>query len=81
MAYGTMWHGQGWAFGAGLLSWGFWVLVIVLLVILVVRRFHGPDPRSMGTTPLEILKRRYAAGEISTEEFEERKARLAGNPR
>jgi putative membrane protein len=29
-------------------------------------------------TPLEVLKRRYAEGEISAEEYEERKARLDG---
>lgn len=76
-----MWHGQGWVWGSGLMSWGFWILIVVLLVILVVRRSPGPNPRSTGTTPLEILERRYAAGEISTEEFEERKARLVGSPR
>jgi putative membrane protein len=27
-------------------------------------------------TPLQILKRRYAAGEIASEEYEERRARL-----
>jgi uncharacterized membrane protein len=40
----------------------------------------APVPRSAARarreTPLELLQRRYAGGEISTEEYEERKLRL-----
>jgi putative membrane protein len=52
----------------------FWILVIVG-IILVIRRFAVPPrdtPPLSGKqdTPLEILRRRYAAGEIDREQFE-----------
>jgi putative membrane protein len=55
--------------------WGFWLLMIVILVVGLLRRETGPPPVSK-STPLETLERRYAAGEISTEEFEERRGHL-----
>jgi len=59
----------------------FWVCVIVrvVLVVLGIRRLsrqHGDRPRS-GEAPLEILRRRHAAGEIDQEEFEKRRRSLA----
>ena len=58
-------------------GWFFWILLIVLFFL-----FLTPVPRRdvarLRQTPLEILQRRYAAGEISTAEYEERKARLEG---
>ena len=52
--------------------WFFWVVMLVML-------FTPIAPISVGrrrNTPLEILQRRYAAGEISKQEYEERKATL-----
>ena len=52
--------------------WLFWVVAIMLL-------FSPITPISNGRrwqTPIEVLQRRYAAGEISTAEYEERKAKL-----
>jgi len=52
--------------------WLFWLIVIALFFSLLT-----PVPRSKAReTPLQTLQRRYAAGEISTEEYEERKQRL-----
>lgn len=56
----------------------FWVLVIagaVWLVLWLARRMGvvGPPRES----PLDILKARYARGELSTEQYEEMKRRLA----
>ncbi len=66
-------------FHDGFLFWGmhmFWWLFWVVLIIL----FFGlatPVPRSRAKlTPIDILQRRYAAGEISTAEYEERKEKL-----
>jgi putative membrane protein len=59
-------------------GWIFWILLIVILIV-VFRRLapsRGSDPSQ--PTALEILDRRYASGEISTEEYEERKSRLTG---
>jgi len=66
-------HYGEWGFwGMHIFWWLFWVAVIVVL-------FLPLTPVSRGRrreTPLEVLQRRYAAGEISTEEYEERKTKL-----
>jgi len=68
-----MWDNGWWFGGMHLLWWIFWVILIVLLFSIVMPRHRRTIRRE---TPLEVLQRRYAAGEISTEEYEERKARL-----
>jgi len=64
----------------------FWGLIIVG-VVLVIRHFttgqvvsgrKGPSPYEASSEPLQILRERYARGEIDTEEFEERKKILEG---
>lgn len=63
-------------FGMYWLWWLFWVAAIVL-----VFGFARPVPRRTyrlyrDETPLGRLQRRYAAGEMSTQEYEERRAVL-----
>lgn len=70
-----MWYGDGWMFGMHFLWWILWIVLVVLLIALLVRQGTEP-PSSREQSALEILERRFAAGEISSEEFEERKARL-----
>ena len=55
----------------------FWIFLF-LLVVWAVWRFGagGRSFLSKEEDPLEVLRRRYARGEISTEEYEERKAVL-----
>ncbi|HUF37579.1 MAG TPA: c-type cytochrome, partial [Anaerolineales bacterium] len=50
------------------------VVAIVLAVVWVVRR--GRNTREPEDTPLEILKRRYAKGELTGDQFEQMKRRL-----
>ncbi len=53
----------------------FWALIIAL-VVLLIKRFAKNEsilPNSHHGTALELLKERYAKGEIDTEEYEERK--------
>lgn len=77
--YGWGW-GWGWSMGFGMLSMVlFWVLVILGIVILVrwiaAGSFGGAGtPREK--TALDILKERYARGEIDREEFEQKKRDL-----
>jgi putative membrane protein len=64
-------------FGGGLLALLFGVLVLGGLALLVghlVRKDETPVRRE--ETPLEIAKRRYAAGEIDREEFDRIKESL-----
>jgi putative membrane protein len=68
----------GYWFGMNVLWWVFWAILIVAFFA-----FLTPVPRRYARAvndPLEILKRRYAAGEITTAEYEERRARLLELP-
>jgi putative membrane protein len=70
-----------WGMGAGMLGWILILVLIVLLVLAVFRQGGGlgtPDrsqrrERDDLETPLDILRKRYARGEISKEEFEQMK--------
>jgi putative membrane protein len=67
-----MFHDGGYFWGMHLFWWLFWVLSIMALFSLFT-----PEPRGRRrTTPLELLQRRFAAGEITDKEYEERKAKL-----
>ncbi len=78
--YMQTYHG-GWGMGWGwfgfplmLLFWGILIFGIIMLV-----RFFGNSRGGGGATrtdPIDILKERYARGEISLEEYEERKRNL-----
>jgi len=68
---GAMWFGGG-------LMWIFWILFIVILVF-IVKAIAGNGASTTGSgedSPLEILKKRYARGEIDEEEFEHRRREL-----
>lgn len=62
--------------GGGFFMVVFWVVGIVGIVLLV-KWIMATSGKSEGVpakeSPMEILKRRYAAGEIGREEFEEKK--------
>lgn len=69
--------GWSWAMFAGMMV--FWI-VVVILVIWALRTFL-PRPHSEArdgnpsapSAPLEVLNRRYAAGEIAKAEYDEKK--------
>lgn len=74
-----------WWYGPGYGMWGggfifmflFWILIIIGIVYLI--RSLGNQRREgtpMEKTPLEILKERYAKGEIDKKEYEEKKKEL-----
>ena len=54
----------------------FWAVLLIALIVLVVKALMSSSKDHTGDTPMEILKRRYARGEIDKEEFEERKREL-----
>ncbi len=70
MGYG--WMGIGWVFM--ILFW----TAIILLIVWLYKQITGAEAKPAVTedTPLEILKRRYAKGEIDKKEFEEKKKDL-----
>jgi putative membrane protein len=69
-----MWW-SGSFFGMSFLWWLFWIILIVAFFAMVtpVPRRHARRTR---VSALDILQRRYAAGELSTAEYEERRAIL-----
>lgn len=67
---GGSWWGHGYSGIGGILMWLIPIVLVGILVYSLVHRNDSArrdDPRE---TPLEILKKRYAKGEISREEFE-----------
>jgi len=72
--------GEGGGMGAwtGGGMWLFWIVLIVIVVLLIraVSGSASSSPPSRQDTPLEILKARYARGEIDDEEFQHRRREL-----
>ncbi len=75
MPYGMM-DGYGMGYGFGILGPIFWILVIIGLVLLIKYLWESGGAKREQESALEILKKRYARGEISKEEFEEKKKDL-----
>ena len=66
---------MGWGGGLGMIL--FWVLLIVIIILLVKYLMPRTDTRpEQKETPLEILKRRYAKGEIDKAEYDEKRRDL-----
>ena len=68
--------GEHYIFGG--FMWVFWIIVIVGLVFLIKWIVQQGNPAETRTveSPLEILKKRYARGEINQEEYEQKKKDL-----
>lgn len=59
-------------YGYGFSMWLFWPVIIGLIAWLIFQNRDG----GFGSDPMEILKRRYAKGDISKKEFESMKKDL-----
>lgn len=75
-----MWWGGGWAMIFGPLFMILFLAVLIAAVAFLARRVDGPWQTSApphhtppGRTPHDILKERFARGEIDKDEFEERR--------
>lgn len=85
-----MWHSSNWGdgfcngvsffgFGHGFLGWILFLLfwgMIIFGIISILRRLISRNLPSNSENALDILKRRYASGEINDQEFLEMKAVL-----
>ncbi len=75
MMYG---YGIWWLFGTGLMIL-FWI-AIILLVIWAMHSLFPRESRSRQDQALEILRQRYATGEINAPEYEQARTRLEEIP-
>lgn len=67
-------------FGGGFFVVIFWILIIIGIIYLVKYLSHGKRDKQGGEdSAIKILKERYAKGEMSKEEFEEKKKDIAKN--
>lgn len=72
-----MWHDMGW--GGMWFGWIFWLLIIAIIVwaVITMTRNRQKSDSAQGSaqteSPLDILKKRYARGEITKEQFEQMK--------
>ena len=74
-----MWNGMGfgnWGWGGGMGMVLFWGALIVVIVLVVRSLGNDAAARKDDKTPLQILKERYARGEIGKDEFEQKQRDL-----
>jgi putative membrane protein len=76
------WHMMGWGWGFGWIFPLFMIFGIALCVYFMTRMLggHGHFRRDYASSALELLNERFAKGEISKEEFEEKRTILARRP-
>jgi len=48
-----------------------WLVLMVLIIWILLLTYNIPFQRNKKDTPLDILKKRFAEGEMTKEEFEE----------
>jgi putative membrane protein len=68
-------HSGGMFFGGGLM-WIVWLILLVVLIYVLKDIFGSANKRSSSDEALEILKQRFARGEIDEAEFERSKKLL-----
>lgn len=71
------WYGMGWPWF--IFMFIFWIAVLVAVIVLIRWLILSGGPRRerpSEDSAIEILKKRYARGEINKEEFEEKKKEL-----
>jgi len=73
---GNWGHMMGYGYGGGFM----WLIVLVLVGVVIYFMLQVSKSKSSGDsiieTPLDILKKRYAKGEIDKEEFDRKKKDL-----
>lgn len=73
-----MYHDNYWNMG---MMWIIWLPIMVFCFIFLYRFFDNTNKNrySEKESPIDILKRRYANGELTTAEYEERKKALGSS--
>ena len=68
-------YGGGWGMGFGMIGMVLLGVLIIIGIVALVRWTSGSGPQSPphSKSALDVLKERYARGEINKQEFEEKK--------
>jgi putative membrane protein len=70
-------YGYGWGMGFGPFFMIIFVALVIVCCLLVFRFITGAQrPKGSDESAIDILKKRYAKGELSKEEFEEMKKNI-----
>ncbi|PKN32580.1 MAG: hypothetical protein CVU61_17520 [Deltaproteobacteria bacterium HGW-Deltaproteobacteria-19] len=70
-------HMMYYGYGGGVM-WILFIVVIGVLIYLLIRNAKGKGGTGgAGETPLDILKKRYARGELTQDEFDRMKKELS----
>ncbi len=78
MDYGTMGGYGMMGYGGSIIGWAFMILfwaALVLAIIWLYKQVRGEE-KAVAETPLDVLKKRYAKGEITKDEFNEMKKEI-----
>lgn len=81
-SYNVLHGNNGWNMGWGHMNSGyggfmmFITLIVIGILIYLMVKYGKENYKEEKETPLEILKKRYAKGEITKEKFEEMKKEL-----
>lgn len=78
-AHGDVMDGHDMMGGTDYSSWLFallWLVIIAIAVVLLVKYLGKPASDQKNEDPIEVIKARYAKGEIDKKEFEEKKKAL-----
>lgn len=62
----------GWAMGIGMITWVLVLAVIIGFVVWLMNRVPGRRDDGRAESAEEILRRRFAGGDIDAEEYERR---------
>jgi putative membrane protein len=61
------------------MHWIWWIIMVVIILLVVFNVIPSRPTADAGEDAIDILKKRFARGEIEREEFEERKKILKLN--
>jgi putative membrane protein len=70
---------HGWGMGSGYV-WIIGIIIIIVAIWLIVKTMSRNDNRNapIDKSPMDILNERFARGEISKQEYEEKKKAISG---
>ncbi|MDG5814978.1 SHOCT domain-containing protein [Chitinispirillales bacterium ANBcel5] len=73
-----MWHDHMWWGWGGVVMMILWIVLLAAIIYWIIRAVQRNNtPYAGQESAMDILKKRYARGEISKQEFEERKRDLS----